>query len=86
MLKFKMVPNHISNNLFEILITLNNDYTPYGSTERLGNDCSCGCIWFIKLEGQLGQDWGVCTSMKSHRCGLLTFEHQGCVNFSKTGK
>jgi len=26
-------------------------------------------------------DWGVCSNPRSPRCGLLTFEHQGCWEF-----
>ena len=33
------------------------------------------------LAGKLGCDWGVCGNPESHRCGLLTFEHQGCREF-----
>lgn len=44
-------------------------------------DCSCGCRYFAKLPGALGQDWGVCWNANSHRAGLLTFEHQGCPQF-----
>jgi hypothetical protein len=29
----------------------------------------------------ISNDWGVCTNPRSHRCSLLTFEHQGCKNF-----
>jgi len=28
------------------------------------------------LQGELGQDWVVCTNIKSARFGKLTFEHQ----------
>lgn len=31
--------------------------------------------------GGADYDWGVCTNPKSHRCGLLTWEHQGCFQF-----
>ncbi len=67
------------------------DYTPYGTNERWKDpdkpypDCSGGCKHFYKLatknRSELGFDWGVCACQKSHRCGLLTFEHQGCENF-----
>jgi hypothetical protein len=42
-----------------------------------------GCRWYVKLQGSLGHDWGVCTNAQSHRCGLLTFEHQGCQQFER---
>ncbi len=63
------------------------DYEPWGRVERWSQpnlpdgDCSCGCKWACPLEGALGGDWVVCTNPDSHRCGLLTFEHQagrGC--------
>jgi hypothetical protein len=65
----------------KILLT---DYTPYGKVARddgadyWGADCSCGCTWFHPLDGERGMDWGVCFNPESPRCGLLTFEHQGC--------
>ena len=62
------------------------DYFPYGTVMRDSHpnargDCSTGCKFFIELVGQLGMDWGVCANPESHRCGLLTFEHQGCLKF-----
>lgn len=66
---------------------LPSDFEPYGRRSRdedWGPDCSCGCRWFIPLEGDLRFDWGVCCNPKSPRCGLLTFEHQGCREFEGT--
>ena len=63
------------------------DYKPWGNVERWEDphtaypDCSCGCKWFALLEGELCTDWGVCCNPESHRVGLLTFEHQGCMKF-----
>ena len=57
------------------------DFEPYGCRVRNGLDCSCGCRHFHKLAGEAGADWGVCMNPMSHRCGLLTFEHQGCPHF-----
>ena len=63
------------------------DYAPWGKIVRWEDpkrdypDCSGGCKWYIELAGALGFDWGVCTNPASHRCGLLTFEHQGCERF-----
>lgn len=76
-------------HLIEICKWLPEDYAPYGELERwpeddpdaVGADCSCGCVWYAPLEGPLSSDWGVCTHPMSHRCGLLTFEHQGCRHF-----
>lgn len=48
-------------------------------------DCSCGCAFFLQLEGTLGYDWGVCCNKDSQRCGMLTFEHQGCEMFTRLG-
>lgn len=62
------------------------DYPPWGSNDRENapdgwySDCSCGCKWAAWLEDE-PSDWLVCTNPKSHRCGLLTFEHQGCPEF-----
>lgn len=61
------------------------DYEPFGTVVRddndYGCDCSCGCQYFAPLKGKIGSDWGVCSNPESHRCGLLTFEHQGCQEF-----
>ncbi len=83
--------------LWRITKQLPQDYEPYGQQKRSGDeeddepsveshtgyygDCSSGCRWFAELAGKRGQDWGVCTSVASHRSGLLTFEHQGCLWF-----
>jgi len=64
-------------HLHAICIHLPTDYEPYGYRVRDGHDCSCGCRWWLPLEVHPG-DWGVCVNPRSPRCGLLTFEHQGC--------
>src|SRR6266496_2006051 len=75
--------------LWTVCRKLPSDFTPYGDRDRdtAGPcaDCSCGCRHFIPLEGESGNDCGVCANAKSSRAGLLTFEHQGCPQFeSKT--
>lgn len=69
------------------------DYTPWGDVERADpkapqgwwTDCSSGCRHYLVLQDagdqHLSNDWGVCINPKSHRYGLLTFEHQGCPAF-----
>ena len=63
------------------------DLADYGSVPRAlpdgawRSDCSHGCRWFHRLAGNAGLNYGVCTNPRSHRAGLLTFEHQGCVHF-----
>ena len=66
------------------------DYENFGKVnrddveEKTGEwpmDCSTGCKHYLHLAGELRSDWGVCVNPASHRCGLLTFEHQGCVHF-----
>ena len=75
------------DDLLKIVKRLPEDYKPFGELERWANpeaeypDCSMGCKYFIPLQGSLGQDWGVCLNKDSHRYGLLTFEHQGCLKF-----
>lgn len=71
------------SNLFECLHILPSDYSEYGGKiDRWKDhnlnypDCSSGCKYFIELEGELGNDWGVCSNKKSPRKGLLTWEHQ----------
>jgi hypothetical protein len=74
--------------LHSILKKLPSDFEPYGARSRendWGPDCSCGCRWFVKLEGSLRHDWGVCDNPGSPRSGLLTFEHQGCREFEADG-
>ncbi len=68
-------------HLHAVCIHLPTDYEPYGFRVRTGADCSCGCKWFLKLQA-MPMDWGVCANPQSPRCGLLTFEHQGCAFFS----
>lgn len=73
-------------SLHQIVKRLPSDFEPYGErsrTEDWGPDCSCGCRWFIPLGQGLRYDWGVCHNPKSPRCGLLTFEHQGCREFEE---
>ena len=69
-------------HLLRIVKRDDKDYQPFGKVDKYSLDfivdCSCGCKFFKPLEGDIGMDWGVCTNEKSHRCGLLTFEHQGC--------
>ena len=65
------------------------DYEPWGNVDRDEDggptgDCSCGCRYARWLEGL--PDWCVCTNPESHRCGLLTFEHQGCRKFEGSGE
>ena len=60
---------------------LPSDFAPFGEIDVEGADCSTGCLHFLKLPGQVENDWGVCSNSKSRRAGLLTFEHQGCLQF-----
>jgi hypothetical protein len=78
--------------LFQMLKRLPTDYADYGGEiERWADgdnypDCSCGCKYFLPLEGELGADWGVCGNPWGPRAGLLTFEHQagrGCFNLDQ---
>lgn len=72
-------------HLLAICHRMPTDYQPYGEAEGggRGRDCSSGCRWYIELAGNLGMDWGCCANPNSYRCGLLTFEHQGCYAFEK---
>ncbi|MGH2413027.1 MAG: DUF3027 domain-containing protein [Microcystaceae cyanobacterium] len=76
-------------HLLSLVKKLPSDFEPYGNRSRdedWGPNCSCGCKYFIPLEGLLGMDWGVCANPKSPRAGLLTFEHQGCKEFAYAEK
>jgi hypothetical protein len=76
-------------HLFTVVKQLPADYTPWGTYDRNATDdawcgdCSSGCKFYAILDGHLGADWGVCTNPASHRAGLLTFEHQGCCQFTQ---
>ncbi|HEY2950949.1 MAG TPA: hypothetical protein VGK40_00115, partial [Verrucomicrobiae bacterium] len=73
------------DHLWMLCRKLPSDFAPWGERDRdtaePWQDCSCGCIHFVKLAGDLGNDWGICSNPKSPRAGLLTFEHQGCLEF-----
>jgi hypothetical protein len=74
----------LHEHLLAIVRKLPTDFEPWGQRDRdaeWGPDCSCGCRHFLPLEGELRYDWGVCANPASPRCGLLTFEHQGCAQF-----
>lgn len=73
--------SRLHEHLWTLCKEMPEDYEPYGKAEREGSDCSCGCKWYLTLEGHVGMDWGVCANPQSHRSGLLTFEHQGCEKF-----
>jgi len=76
------------DRLSKVLQLRPEDYRPWGTDDRDANwgpDCSGGCRWALWLadlpDERLGLDWCVCTNPRSHRRGLLTFEHQGCRAF-----
>ena len=73
------------DKLWKVTKQLPQDYAPYGELTRDTGDCSSGCRYFVELSGSLGQDWGICANPRSHRAGLLTFEHQGCRRFRSRG-
>jgi hypothetical protein len=67
------------------------DWDGYGFLDRWNEnlqgssgDCSSGCVFFRPLADELGYDWGTCTNPASHRVGKLTFEHQGCPEFTES--
>lgn len=80
------------DDLFKCLKILPTDYEEYGGeVKRWADpklaypDCSYGCEHFLPIEGELGNDWGVCSNPESPRKGLLTWEHQaglGCFRRS----
>src|SRR5262249_21175432 len=71
----------LHNQLHLVCIHRPTDFAPYGIRLRHSVDCSCGCRYYVPLEGKEGADWGVCANPRSTRAGLLTFEHQGCEFF-----
>ena len=48
--------------------------------EWYGEQCGA-CRHWHPLDGQLGLDWGVCTSAASNFDGTARFEHDGCDQF-----
>jgi hypothetical protein len=79
--------SRLHDHLLTLCKSLPGDYDPWGNVIQWGDpnqaypDCAGGCKWYLTLEGHVGADWGVCANAKSHRAGLLTFEHQGCQQF-----
>ncbi|WP_432075771.1 DUF3027 domain-containing protein [Streptomyces wuyuanensis] len=46
-------------------------------------DAQCGgCRFWIALSGQLGQDYGACSTPGSSFDGQVRFEHDGCESFA----
>ena len=39
------------------------------------------CKHYVQLSGELGYDWGVCTSEQSQYDGQLVFEHWTCAEW-----
>ena len=75
-----------SRELWAALKQLPTDFEPWGERSRendWGPDCSCGCRFFVPLNGTLASDWGACGNPASPRAGLLTWEHQGCRLFDQ---
>ena len=74
------------NELINLVITVESDFKHFGKrdlSEDYGPDCSNQCKHFLKLAGELGSDWGVCTNYQSPRKGLLTYEHMGCRQYEE---
>lgn len=77
----------LHDKLVQLVTRKVEDYEPWGAVRRWEEpeqpypDCSGGCRHALWLEGELGSDWCVCSNEKSHRAGMLTFEHQGCQKF-----
>jgi hypothetical protein len=80
------IMSKLNDILWSVCRKLPSDFRPYGKRDRAqaesSADCSSGCIHFQPLDGEAGTDWGVCANPKSPRAGLLTFEHQGCLEFT----
>ena len=75
-----------SRELWAALKQLPTDFEPWEERNRetdSGPGCSCGCRYFVPLNGALASDWGACGNPASPRAGLLTWEHQGCRVFEQ---
>lgn len=80
----------LDDRLWRACRLLPDDFRPWGEVDKEDpsapggswHDCSSGCVHFLALqdtaEAPISLDWGVCANPRSHRWGLLTFEHQGC--------
>jgi hypothetical protein len=55
------------------VLRMNRDAEPY---EQCG-----GCRYWVALDGELGRDYGACTSQESTFDGQIRFEHDGCDAF-----
>ncbi|HEY9777688.1 MAG TPA: hypothetical protein V6C81_28255 [Planktothrix sp.] len=84
----KSASDALHSLLWSIAPKLPSDFEPYGQRSRTDSsegkdvvsDCSSNCKHFQVLQS-MPHDWGVCTNKRGPRCGLLTFEHQGCHEF-----
>jgi len=82
------IPQGLHEHFWSIGPKLPTDFEPYGQRSRCPEggeirlDCSCECKHFQPLQA-MPRDWGVCANPKSPRCGLLTFEHQGCPEYEQ---
>lgn len=86
-----LVASERSDLLWIVCKLLPQDYQPWGNVDRdpldgeFMDDCSAGCVFYKSLfderHNRDDADWGVCCNPKSHRAGLLTWEHQGCGHF-----
>ncbi|KAB8333706.1 DUF3027 domain-containing protein [Scytonema tolypothrichoides VB-61278] len=54
--------------------------SPNYKDEWYGEQCG-GCAYYIRLEGVLHEDWGVCSNEESPCDGTVRFEHDGCEAF-----
>jgi hypothetical protein len=54
---------------------------PWPETWRDPEDAAMQCLhcrFYVELTGELGADWGACTSEQSQYDGQLVFEHWTC--------
>jgi hypothetical protein len=55
--------------------------SPDYQEEWLNEQCFT-CQYYVKLTGEFGSDWGVCSNPASPFDGKLMFEHDGCEHHS----
>jgi hypothetical protein len=60
----------------------NRDPSHAGYAEEWNAEQCGGCHWYRALEGTLGADWGVRSSLTSELDGTIRFEHDGCEEFA----
>jgi hypothetical protein len=64
-------------------IPTNRDFDAPGYiTEGLDNELCFLCQYYVKLTGEIGKDWGVCSNSLSRFDSRVMYEDDGCEQYS----